>query len=125
MRFTGPLAADGLDRAYAAADLLVHPSYAETYGMVVTEALARGLPVVAADVGGLPEALAAGPATSPPGLLLPPEEPLALAGALRGWLSDPVLRERWRVAARTRRAILPDWSQTTARIAHLLAAVAG
>ena len=43
VRFTGPLIDDGLDRAYADADVLVLASRTETYGMVVTEALARGL----------------------------------------------------------------------------------
>ena len=58
--FPGPRTGADLDRSYAAADLLVLASRAETYGMVVTEALARGLPVVAAEVGGVPEALGHG-----------------------------------------------------------------
>ena len=60
VRFAGPRTGPELDRAYAAADLLVLASHAETYGMVVTEALARGLPVIAADVGGVTEALGHG-----------------------------------------------------------------
>ena len=60
VRFPGPRSGPELDRAYAAADLLVLASHAETYGMVVTEALARGLPVLAADVGGITEALGHG-----------------------------------------------------------------
>ena len=57
VRFVGTRIGAELDRAYAAADLLVLASRAETYGMVVTEALARGVPVLATDVGGVTEAL--------------------------------------------------------------------
>ena len=56
---TGPRTGRELDASYAAADALVLASRAETYGMVVTEALARALPVIASDVGGVPEALGA------------------------------------------------------------------
>ena len=64
-----------LDRSYAAADLLVLASRAETYGMVVTEALARGLPVVATEVGGVPEALGHGAGGTPAGAARPARRP--------------------------------------------------
>src|SRR5215472_9729624 len=57
VRLTGVLTGAALSHAYTTADLLVAPSRSETYGMTVTEALAHGLPVIAAAVGGLPEAL--------------------------------------------------------------------
>ena len=63
--FTGARTGRDLDRTYAAADLLVLASRAETYGMVVTEALARGVPVVATDVGGVREALGGGRTARP------------------------------------------------------------
>ena len=92
VRFPGPRTGADLDRSYAAADLLVLASRAETYGMVVTEALARGLPVVAADVGGLTEALGHGADGTRPGLLVPPGDPAALGAALRAWLGDAELQ---------------------------------
>ena len=119
--FTGPRTGADLDRSYAAADLLVLASRAETYGMVVTEALARGLPVVAADVGGLPEALGHGADGIRPGLLVPPENPAALGAALRSWLGDAELRGRLRRAARERRESLSGWPTTTSVLARVLA----
>jgi glycosyltransferase involved in cell wall biosynthesis len=124
VRFPGALTGPELDGAYAAADLLVLASHAETYGMVVTEALARGLPVLATDVGGVTEALGHGDDGTRPGLLVPPGDPAALAAALRRWLGDADLRERLRRAARERRASLRPWAATTADVAHVLERVA-
>ena len=123
VRFTGARTGADLDAAYAGADLLVLASRAETYGMVVTEALARGLPVVATAVGGLPEALGQG-AAGRPGLLVPADDPAALAAALRRWLDEPEVRQRLRAAAYDRRATLSGWSATSVRIRRVLAEVA-
>jgi glycosyltransferase involved in cell wall biosynthesis len=116
--FPGPRTGADLDRSYAAADLLVLPSRTEAYGMVVTEAQARGLPVVATDVGGVTEALGGA------GLLVAADDPAALAGALRAWLTDAALRQRLRDAARDRRESLAGWPATASTIAAVLAEVA-
>ncbi len=122
--FSGPRTGPELDRAYAAADLLVLASRAETYGMVVTEALARGLPVLATDVGGVTEALGRGEDGTRAGLLVPPGDPAALGAALRAWLGDAELRGRLRRAARERRTSLRPWAATTSDVAGVLACVA-
>jgi glycosyltransferase involved in cell wall biosynthesis len=119
--FTGARTGTDLDRSYAAADLMVLASRAETYGMVVTEALARGLPVVAAEVGGVAEALGHGADGILPGMLVPPDDPAALGAALRAWLGDAGLRRRWRQAARERRESLCEWSTTASVVASVLA----
>ncbi|MGC5019260.1 glycosyltransferase family 4 protein [Micromonospora sp. DT47] len=116
----GPRTGEALDAAYAGADLLVLASRAETYGMVVTEALARGVPVLATAVGGLPGALGRTAAGELPGLLVPPDDPAALADALRRWLDGADLRDRLRGAARDRRATLPGWPATATTIADVL-----
>jgi glycosyltransferase involved in cell wall biosynthesis len=118
--FAGALGHDEIDTAYAGADALVLPSHAETYGMVVTEALAHGLPVIASAVGGVPEALGHGDDGSDPGLLVRPDDPDALAEALRRWLEDPQQRSRLRRLAGLRRLTLPTWSGTTAQVARAL-----
>jgi glycosyltransferase involved in cell wall biosynthesis len=124
VRFSGARIGGELDSAFAAADLLVLASRAETYGMVVTEALARGLPVLATDVGGVTEVLGYGDDGTRPGLLVPPGDPAALGAALRAWLEDAELRDRLRRAARGRRAKLRPWAATASAVADVLAGVA-
>lgn len=120
IRVTGPLAGPELAAEYARADLLILPSRQETYGMVVTEALAHGLPVLASNVGGVPEALG-DPAA---GLLVGPGDSDALADALRAWLTDGDTRAQLRHAALGRRATLSGWSDTAHRIDRVLTGLA-
>lgn len=119
--FTGPL--PDLEVQYAHADLLVHPTRADAYGMVVTEALAHAVPVVASDVGGVPLALGHVDGHRP-GMLVHPGDPHALAEALRLWLDDADTRERLRAAAGARRRELRPWRETVARVARVLSEVA-
>jgi glycosyltransferase involved in cell wall biosynthesis len=122
VRLSGVLTGAALSRAYTTADLLVAPSRSETYGMTVAEALAHGLPVIAAAVGGLPEALGSTADGTGPGQLIPPGDPAALAVALGDWLGDERHRHRLRAAARLRRSNLHGWEQTTQEIANALTA---
>jgi glycosyltransferase involved in cell wall biosynthesis len=122
VRLSGVLTGAALSHAYTTADLLVAPSRSETYGMTVTEALAHGLPVLAADVGGLPEALGSAADGTRPGQLIPSGDPAALAAALEDWLSDERHRDRLRAAARQRQSTLRGWEQTTQEIANALTA---
>ncbi len=122
VRLPGVLTGAALSHAYTTADLFVAPSRSETYGMAVTEALAHGLPVIAAAVGGLPEAVGSSADGSRPGQLIPSGDPAALAVAIRGWLGDERHRDRLRAAARKRRLNLPGWEQTTQEIVTALTA---
>lgn len=79
-----------------ASDLLVLPSLHEGFGLVLAEALATGLPVVASRVGPVPE-IVSHDAT---GLLVPPSDPEALAGAILELLTNETRRARMRVSAR-------------------------
>ncbi|MET3921126.1 glycosyltransferase [Arthrobacter sp. UYEF20] len=127
----GELRGEALEAEWAAADLSLLISRAETYGLVVTESIARGIPVVVRAGTGAVEALAAGSAPRqklaiPPGTAaaeataLPGTavalgtDPSALAEVLRRWLTEPALRARWRAGAAAARHRLPGW-ETTAR----------
>jgi glycosyltransferase involved in cell wall biosynthesis len=125
VQLSGVLTGAALSHAYATAELLVAPSRSETYGMTVTEALAHGLPVIAAAVGGLPEALGSTADGIRPGQLIPPGDPAAIAAALRDWLGDEDHRDRLRAAARQRRSTLCGWEQTAHEVANALTANSG
>ena len=122
IRLSGVLTGAALSHAYATADLLVAPSRSESYGMTVTEALAHGLPVIAAAVGGLPEALGTAADGTRPGQLIRSGDPAALAAALADWLGDEDHRHRLRAAARERRSTLCGWEQTAKQLANALTA---
>jgi glycosyltransferase involved in cell wall biosynthesis len=120
----GPRTGRELEASYGAADLLVLPSHGETYGMVVTEALARSLPVLATRGGGVPEALGDLPDGRVPGLLVPPGDVEALAAALTRWLGEPSLRDELRRAAGQRRSSLRGWPETARLVVEVLEGVA-
>ncbi|MFN4282822.1 MAG: glycosyltransferase family 4 protein [Alphaproteobacteria bacterium] len=106
---TGALSETDLAARYDAADLFVLASHYEGYGMVFSEALAHGLPVVATAVG---EAATLLPQTA--GKLTPPGHPAALSAALEPFLADPAVRRAARQAAIEARDGLPRWSDSVA-----------
>ncbi|MFF5277091.1 glycosyltransferase family 4 protein [Streptomyces sp. 900116325] len=120
VHLVGPRTGTELNASYAAADLLLLASHAETYGMVATEALAHGVPVLATAVGGLPEAVGHVPDMGVPGFLVPPQDPAAFASALRLWLGEPVERRRSKEAALARRTALAGWDTTSRSLAAVL-----
>ncbi|MBS9404548.1 glycosyltransferase family 4 protein [Halomonas sp. TRM85114] len=110
LAWLGERDANGLADAYHRAELFVLPSHYEGYGMVVTEALARGLPVITTTGGALGDTL-------PPhaGIAVPPDDTKALGEALADWLDDAALRRRLRRGARQAREALDDWQQAGKR----------
>ncbi|WP_460461150.1 glycosyltransferase, partial [Angustibacter peucedani] len=83
-RFEPPAAGQRLVQWYRAADVVAVPSYSESFGLVALEAQACGTPVVAADVGGLRDAVADGRS----GLLVPDHDPRTWAHRLGELLLD-------------------------------------
>ena len=91
---------------YAAADVLAHGSYAESFGLVYVEAAFHGKPSVGTRVGATPETVAHGRT----GLLVPPGDPVAMAEALQTLRIDSLVRALMGQAARDR-----AWSEFTDR----------
>jgi len=106
---------DDVAALYAGADLFVLASLHEGYGMAFAEALAHGLPVIGTSAGAIPSVVPAGA-----GALVPPEDPIALADALRRLLTDPAARERAAAVSRRAGAALPGWDAATDAVAALL-----
>ncbi len=119
VRLIGEQPEAGLQPWYDNADLFVLASHHEGYGMVLAEALARGLPIVATTAGAIPDTV---PAAA--GLLVPPGDPMALAAALRRVILEPALRRALAAGARAARTSLPTWHGAAEAFARELAKVA-
>ena len=115
---TGFVSHSAVPAVLAALDVLVLPSAYEEMGSVLTEAMAAGLPVVASDVGGIPDVVQHGST----GLLVPPLDVDALAAALDRLVGDPVLRDRLAAGARAHAGSYA-WPRLAARVAAVYSRV--
>lgn len=104
-----------LSPEYDGADLFVLPSLFEGYGMAFAEAMAHGLPVIAARAGAVPDVV---PESA--GILVPPGDTQALAEALRRLLTEPALRQSLQLGAQEAAARLPTWTDTARIVATLI-----
>jgi glycosyltransferase involved in cell wall biosynthesis len=120
-RITVAGAVDDSDRVrlYDRADLFVSPSLFEGYGMVLAEAMARGLPLVASTGGA-----AADTVPDAAGVKVPPGDAAALSAALRRLITDGAARAAFAEGSWAAGQALPRWHDTAARVAGVLKAAA-
>jgi glycosyltransferase involved in cell wall biosynthesis len=119
IRFLGPLPRVEVAERYRAADLFTLPSSAEAFGNVFAEALASGLPIVGSAIGGIPDLVEHGSN----GLLVPPGDVQALAGAIRYLGDDPELRAEMAVRNRAKAEATLEWAQVTRRYQSIYEAI--
>ena len=118
--FTGFIPRDELARHYASADLYVHASLTETFGNVLTEALASGLATASFDYAAATEFVQ----HTLNGLAVPCDQPDALIAAAVQLATDPISRSLMRAAARA--TVEPQsWEHVIARFEADLAEIAG
>ena len=115
----GAVSPERISKLYAAADLFVLASRFEGYGMVYSEAIMRGLPVVGTTAGAIPETVPTGA-----GVLVPPDNVAALALVLRRLIENPGERSRLAAAARAAAPRFPAWQDSAKLFARALEAVA-
>ncbi|MCC5983052.1 MAG: glycosyltransferase family 4 protein [Rhodobacteraceae bacterium] len=116
--FTGVIPGETLDRLWRQAHLFALATRYEGYGMVLSEALLYGLPVVSCAVGAVPDTLPEGA-----GILTPPDDPAAFAAALAHLLDDDAAHAAMAARARAEGAALPEWRDAARVMAGALARV--
>lgn len=112
----GVLDDEALERFWSGTDLLVLPSLHETYGLVVGEALAHGIPAVVSRGTGAVEALTGRPCAGDDpgdaaGAVVDPRSTADIARVLASWLDDAELRTTWRERALSRRRDRREWGE--------------
>ena len=118
VELTGALGDEALAARYADTDLFVLPTRYEGYGMALTEALARGVPVIAGDGGAVRETVPAAGAR-----LVPPGDGAALAECLERFMTDGQERAALRAGAQSAREALPRWPDQARRLMAIIQAV--
>ncbi|MGM7702940.1 glycosyltransferase [Pseudalkalibacillus sp. Hm43] len=88
--FTGKVPHDQVPQVISDMDIFVVPSLIESFGVAAVEAQACGVPVIASDVGGLPEVVLDGKT----GYIVPPKDPKAIAKKITQLMIDPALRKK-------------------------------
>jgi glycosyltransferase involved in cell wall biosynthesis len=114
--FTGELKDQELQNRYTQADVFVLASLHEGYGMVLSEAITYGLPIVCTNAGAMSDTVPSGA-----GILVAPNDAAALADALRRVISDPGLRKQLQSAAHKARESRRSWDQAARELSALLA----
>jgi phosphatidylinositol alpha 1,6-mannosyltransferase len=109
--FAGHQTGEALARWYASGDVCVFPSTTETFGNVIVEAQASGIPAVVVDRGGPPDLVEPGET----GFIARPNDPADFAAQVERLLADPDGRRRMGQAAHEA-ARLRDWSEVNGRL---------
>jgi glycosyltransferase involved in cell wall biosynthesis len=121
LRIVGGVSQDDLAAWYRSADVLACAPWYEPFGLTPLEAMACGVPVVAYAVGGIAESVI----DNVTGVLVPPRDTAALAGALRGLLGDEVRRMSFASAAIDRVRSRYTWDRTAVDVERVYQAVTG
>jgi len=119
VKTTGELSGPALEDQWNRADLSLLISHSESFGMVVQESLAHGIPVVVRKGTGAVEALGAHGAGEAIDLSAGIG---SLEKFLRRWLSDAALREGWQSAAEAASSVLPRWEDTAREVLRAVVA---
>ncbi len=121
VRLVGAVGSEQMASWYRSADVLAAVPWYEPFGLTPLEAMACGVPVVAADVGGLSDTVVDGVT----GDLVPPRDPRALGEALRRVLADPARRFAYGSAAIDRARSCYSWERAAEQLTAVYTSVAG
>lgn len=116
----GEVSQDELNAYYAGTDIFVMPSRYEGYGMVLTEALARGLPIVCTNAGAMAETVSDDVA-----LKVEPGNPSEFARALAILLENSEERRQRADAAWAAAQLLPSWDSCAQKVANVVKSMSG